>query len=321
MSKLLNLLFIFLLFFSCTQISNKDLPKEVETYNHYVAQAESFIMEGKYDKAIEYYGKSYDLHNYMFAVDIENVLICCIQLKDWDKSIFWVEQLIKKGVTIVFFDSKRFELLRKSRKWENFLKSYEEIYSEFQNTRDKNLIDSLAVLKEIDQLQYCQIGIEDTKFADVIPVTIQVDSLFTNLIKNNGFPSEEKTGVNIIKDTILSSYPSFGVLLRHSYQANSNYLDSLSTKAVKNMELKKEVYRSIVNDNFSFIVIANKIYEDKIFTTYIADKEEIDFLRRKIVFKYSKNKEGFNFYTPLASFENLEIEEDGIYTFLVDYKE
>jgi len=87
------------------------------------------------------------------------------------------------------------------------------------------------------------------------------------------------------------------------------------------MELKKEVYRSIVNDNFSFIVIGNKIYEDKIFTTYIADKEEIDFLRRKIVFKYSKNKEGFNFYTPLASFENLEIEEDGIYTFLVDYKE
>src|SRR5690554_8179413 len=78
----MRLLSMFLLFFSCTQISNRDLPKEVETYNHYVAQAESFIMEGKYDKAIEYYGKSYDLHNYMFAVDIENVLICCIQLKD-----------------------------------------------------------------------------------------------------------------------------------------------------------------------------------------------------------------------------------------------
>ncbi len=293
-------------------------------YENMIYQAELLIMERDYPEAIKVYNKAYQINNYLFAVDIENALMANIQIKDWKKSVLLVEKLMMKGVEITFFNSHRFKELRKTKEWEKVLKKHKKIRSEFQKGLNQVLVDSLIILKEIDQLQYCEIGVDNKVFNDVITTTIQVDSLFINLLKSQGFPTEEKTGVEVINDTILSYSPKFSVLLRHSYQANSNNLKPVCDEAIKNLSLKRDLYDDLTNDNFSFVLVGDKVYENITLTTYGSKKEKTNYLRKKIIFKNTNNKVGFNFYTPLAAigdsgFENEEwFKAD--YTFLVKYK-
>ena len=296
-----------------------------------IHQAETLITEENYTEAAKTYDKAYQVNSYMFAIDIENALICNIQNKDWEKSALLAEKLMLKGVEMTFFNSQRFNSLKKTKEWEKLLKRQNEIHSEFQKGLNQTLVDSLVVLMEYDQSEY--IKLKGTKtMDDMTEVTSDINARLIRLIDKYGFPSEEKIGIYIYNDTILSGNAAldFDVLFRHSNGVSSNtsqpdLLDPIAKKGINDVLLRINVYEDfMVGRQLTFILVGDKIYENSWFEKP-EDKEKTDLLRKKIVFKNTKNKAGFNFYTPLAIIGGPELEEQEWFmkdhAFLVKYKE
>lgn len=298
-------------------------------YENMIYQAENLITEENYPEAVKAYSKAYEVNNCMFAIDIENALIANIQIKDWGKSIFFAEKLMLKGVDISFFNSQRFKTLRETKEWKKFLKKHKKIRSEFQAGFNQALVDSLVVLMEYDQSEYSQLKSGKT-MDNMIEVTDNINARLTKLVNKYGYPSEEKIGVNIYNDTILSPFSAldFDVLFRHSDAVSSNtsrpdLLAPIAKKAIDDVLVRIDLYENFMaGSSFTFILVEDRIYENP---NFALPNPKTDLLRKKIIFKNTKNQAGFNFYTPLAIIGGAELEEQewfkAEHTFLVKYKE
>src|SRR5690606_28639412 len=143
-------------------------------------------------------------------------------------------------------------------------------------------------------------------------------------------PSEEKIGVNVYNDTILSPFSAldFDVLFRHSDAVSSNtsrpdLLAPIAKKAIDDVLVRIDLYENFMaGSSFTFILVEDRIYENP---NFALPNPKTDLLRKKIIFKNTKNQAGFNFYTPLAIIGGAELEEQewfkAEHTFLVKYKE
>lgn len=300
-------------------------------YYNLIHQAETLITEENYIDAAKAYDKAYEVNDYLFAIDIENALICNIQNKDWGKSVLLAEKLMLKGVEVNFFNSDRFNALKKTKEWKKLLKRHKKIRSEFQKGFNQTLVDSLAILLEYDQTEFAKLK-EDKTMDDMTEVTNNINARFIKLVDKYGYPSEEKIGVEVYNDTILSFFATldFDVLFKHSDGVSSNtsqpdLLAPIAKKGIDDLLVRIDVYEDFMAGNqLSFILVGDKIYENSWFEKP-EDKDKTDLLRKKIVFKNTKNKAGFNFYTPLAIIGGTELEDEewfmADHTFLVKHKE
>lgn len=311
-------LFFILCIVSCKNNLNKNV--NVKGYEGFILLAENSIINKDYIKANDFYLKAFKLNSYIFGIDAENALLTCIEKKNWKDASFWSEKLFLKGVRLNFFESSKYYEFKKTSEWKTLFKSFKNLNNKFLKNTNSKLIDSLSLLTELDQFQYCQIPTGKTNFKESSNKTVILDFLFNNLIKNKGFPTEEKVGLNIVNDTFISPLPKYYALLRHSYQSNLQTTDSTFKVAIKDLKFKKDVYYNISSsDEMTYVVINCKIYENKYFTN--------EDLRRKIVFDNKENYIGFKFFTNLALLPDTKIEDfdlngnkENIYTYVTEYK-
>ncbi len=323
MKKTIIYFFILCLLFSCT--SSKNEKFDSKEYNALISKAENELLNKNSFEAHKLYKKAFKKFPKMFSSDFNNALVTSIKNKYWDDAIIYSSELIKKGCDFSFFERDFFEEFKSVPQWNVLEEKYDELrYSHFNNI-DKVLIDSLNILNDIDQNQYCLIPSGKIELKNAFSRTVFIDSLLSKLIDDRGFPSEELIGANVKGDTYISPLPSYFSLLRHSYQANSDLLQKRLQKAIVNGYLKEEVYNKIsAIDNMRYIVIDCKIYKDKFNNS---DSLKDILFEKKIIYNNSIMDEGYILYAPLAILNETTKEDfggghfDAMYEYIADYSD
>ncbi len=296
-------LFYLFFFSSClsAQACKSDKPFDKSAYYELIEQAENHIIMNEYAKAAKKYENCYELNDNMFGVDLYNALLCNVYLKKWIACEFWSTKLINKGVKIGFFNSKPFIDFKKTKEWSHIEKKYLDNKS-IINTGYKRELDSLLIE---DQKIYCSIPTGDITYNKAKEKTETVEEKFIILINKYGYPTEEKVGLHIYNDTIISFVPTFDALIRHGYQSNNSKLLEIFNKSLENGEMDQRIGKAILNDDFNFLVYKGSLYKMK------SKFMEEDLSReRKLKFININKHKGFLIFAKFATIGNFDSSTD-----------
>lgn len=294
MKKLINLfLLIFCLTFATCKSQN---DKDISSYYKMIDQAENHILLEEYLISSEIYESSFKVHTNMFATDLYNALLCNIYLKNWKACGIWSSRLIRKGIKKDFFNSNLFADFKKSKEWSNVNKKFAE-YEENLNTVYKKQLDSLLVE---DQKVYCSIPSGDISYEDAKVNTVTIEQKFSNLIYKYGFPTEEKVGIHIYNDTLISFVPTFYALIRHGYQSGNSQLIAHFNKALISGEMDRKLAVTNAQDQNKYVLYGGSMYKKK---SKDMTKEDV-FCERKLNFIDKNEGKGFVIYADFVNYSN-----------------
>lgn len=241
------------------QISNKDNIIEPETLSYFktTEQAEDYILQRQYGKAKELYDNLFKDNKYMFARDMHNALRCSTIARDYNSVLFWSKKLALKGVDLSYFDAKIFDVVKKQNQWKLFLDEYSELNKTHKEGLNTTLINQLEELIEIDQKYYVKNSLGQIERSILTKTTEFVDGELIKLIKKEGFPTEEKIGVQMSADGMTIRRPKYFVLIAHSYQINSDKLSTI--KRIRNVSANKLEYDAF-RDNLELFLSSNSCF-------------------------------------------------------------
>lgn len=263
------------------KVADNEIP-----YYSYTEKAEDFILRGQYAKAKEVYlllNKEYPI---LFARDIHNAVRCGVLSRDYKNAFYWGEKLAPKGVPIKYFNASVFNVLKRNPGWKNFTVHYDSIYKEGLEKFNKNLKTQIETLTEEDQADY---GLANRKEPKVLyETTVRVTNKLIELLKKDGYPSEEKTGVYTMNDTVLHHSPDYNVLITHARQhkiEKLNDLDNLLAKFGKNIEydyIRNRLKSGINNSCFH-------IYKGNLYSSKFCGKNDLMVRKMKFIFNNPHN--------------------------------
>lgn len=259
----------------------KQKVKEVNYYT-YTEKAEGHILKRQYAFAKESYLLLDKEYQTIFARDIHNAIRCAVLSRDYKNAFYFGKKLAQKGIEKKYFNAKIFDALKKNSEWNHFISEYDSLYKESQSKRDINLKQQIEKLVEEDQADY---GLENRKESPILyETTERVTNKLIDLLKREGYPSEEKIGVYTKNDTILISSPDYNVLIRHAVQQNPKNLATLneildkSNDALEYDKKRSPNHRGFVNSCFH--VYKGNLYNNK-------SCGNNDLMVRKIKFMFS----------------------------------
>lgn len=198
--------------------------KEINYYT-YTEKAENHILRRQYADANRAYLQLSEKYKVLFSRDLHNAIRAAVLSRDYQSAFLWGEKLANKGISIKYFNSRIFASLKRNIEWKNFSSRYDSISNNAIKGLDFTFKKKLEDLKDEDQSDY---GLENRKEPRILfETTERVTEKLVELLKKEGFPSEEKVGVYIINDTILDSCPAYNVLVRHAVQQYPSKLEVL----------------------------------------------------------------------------------------------
>lgn len=261
-------IFIALLSIFCLLNCNHRTNLVSNDYESNVNQAELFLLDKKYSDALFFYKGSYAVNDYCLGVDCYNAMLCSLYVDDFDEFTFWAFELANKGINISFFQSKIFNELKENENWDSFAKNISVKNKHFVANHNDKLKKSLQYLVEQDQEQYCklQYGYDSSLAQNALNMTFRIDLEAKKLIEQYEDFSEEKIGLNIINDTILSRTPVFWALSRHNFQSEGepffeNFLQTMYHKGLIRKDVIELTKHTPMSSNI--VCINNRYYVDK----------------------------------------------------------
>lgn len=270
--------------------NEKAKDKEINYYT-YTEEAENYILKSQYSKAKETYIDLNIVYDIMYARDIHNAIRCAIFSRDYENAYFWSEKLAKKGVEFKYFNSKIFNLLKKHKEWNNFSMKYDSIYKASQKEKNFDLKKQMEQLLDEDQSSYGLANRKDPK--TLYETTERITDKLIDLLKREGFPSEEKIGVYTKNDTVIIPFPEYHVLIRHAIQQKPKKLEILNdllNKSIKKLEYdSKRSSNNVFYNNSCFQIYKGNLYNSK-------SCGSNDLMVRKMKFIFS-NSYGFFIHT------------------------
>lgn len=258
----------------------KLVPKEINYYT-YTEKAENHILKRQYADAKDTYLVLDKKYPKLFARDIHNAIRCAVLSRDYQNAFFWGEKLANKGIDIKYFNAIIFKSLKKNIDWKKFSIRFDSISNESKKRINIDLKLQLVQLLDEDQSDY---GLENRKEPKVLyETTERVTDKLIELLKKEGYPSEEKIGVFTKNDTILIQSPDYNVILRHTVQQKPKGLSKLMElldKSAKMLEYDKE--RSINHKNFPSACL--HIYKGNLYNNKSCGKNEMAINKIKFQF-------------------------------------
>lgn len=269
-------------------IKKEEAEKKEITYYTYTKNAENYILGRQFAKAKEEYNVLAQNYPVLFARDIHNAVRCAVLSRDVKAAFWWGEKLAYKGIDLPYFNAKIFNGLRKNPDWKNFSIKYDSIAKEAKTKWNLPLKKELENLVKEDQAEY---GLENRKSAKVLyETTERVTAKLIDLLKKEGFPSEEKIGCLVVKDTTIISFPDFNVLVLHAIQKTPENLKALNVlldKSGDNLEYdQKRNFNNTIGYGSCFRIYKGNLYSSK------ACSQNNSVEIRKISFKFN-NPNGF----------------------------
>ncbi|OED39672.1 hypothetical protein AB832_03905 [Flavobacteriaceae bacterium (ex Bugula neritina AB1)] len=263
------------------------LTKEKPVYYSITEKAENYILRKQYGKAKLVYDKLLENDQYVFARDMHNAVRCAIFARDYKTAITWSEKLVIKGVPIAYFNSKIFDRIKKQKSWSEFLKRFDALHKKYKEGLNDNLIQRLDELVHIDQTDYFKNSKGEIQLSELRKTTESIDKELIKLIQKEEFPTEEKIGVSLAKDSMsIGTTPKYFVLIVHSYQRNTKSfreINALMGQAAKNFE-----YDAVRNNLEVFKTVGNtclKVYKGNLYNSKTCTINELQV--KKIAFKFN----------------------------------
>ncbi len=224
------------------------------SYNAFINKAEMALVTNDCNTALIYYDSAMSIRPFALGQDIYNASICALNTGNYRKAFELGYKLAYKGVGPQFFQFKScFAPIRQQKGWREFIKKVRKINAEFlyRNKDALALIDNLLLRSNGMQASIIEFdGLPELRFrADLL-----YDQLSTNLaskIQSGGYLSEEKVGMNVINDTILSAAPRFLPIMQYrSRQYNADQgpeFRKLFKSALDSGLVKPEYFLQLVN--------------------------------------------------------------------------
>jgi len=225
------------------------VPNIKPLYYKFTEKAENYILMRQYAMAKNTYKDLSIQYEKLYARDIHNAIRCAILSRDDKEAIWWSEKLANKLIEKKYFNSKIFDKFRCKKEWKDFISKYDSVYNKTKLTTNVKLREQLNDLLVEDQNNY---GYENRKSPEILYETTEtVTDKFIELLKKEGFPSEEKIGAFTNNDTILVTSPDFNVIIRHAMQQKPKNLKLLSELLDKSDSiLEYDNKRSVNNRGF-----------------------------------------------------------------------
>lgn len=269
-------------------IKKEEAKKNEITYYMYTKNAENYILTRQYAKAKEEYSLLSQNYPVLFASDIHNAIRCAVLSRDVKAAFWWGEKLAHKGIDLPYFNAKIFNGLRKNPEWKNFSIKYDSISKTAKANWNLNLKKELDNLLNEDQADY---GLENRKSPKVLyETTERVTAKLIDLLKKEGYPSEEKIGSHVIRDTVLIPFPDFNILIRHAVQQMPENLKTL--KELLDISISSYEYDSKRSfNNATELYSCFRIYKGNLYSSKSCGRTD-DVQVRKITFKFN-NPNGF----------------------------
>lgn len=270
-----------------SNIEKEKTQKQEIIYYTYTQNAENYILARQYAKAKEQYNLLNQNYPILFARDIHNAVRCAILSRDFKTAFLWSEKLALKGIELSYFNSKIFSGMRKNPEWKSFSIKYDSVSKLTKRNWNLKLKKGLDDLLDEDQADY---GIENRKSPKALHETTErVTGKLIDLLKKEGFPSEERIGSSVIRDTVLIPFPDFNVLILHAVQQNPKNLNDLKELLDKSSAAFEYDSKRSSNNNNQFDSCF-RIYKGNLYNSKSCGRNDIEV--RKISFKFS-NPNGF----------------------------
>jgi hypothetical protein len=268
-------------------IEKEKTQKEEINYYNYTKSAENYILNRQYGKAKEQYNLLAQNYPTLFARDIHNAVRCAVLSRDFKNAFTWGEKLALKGIELPYFNAKIFTGLRKNPEWKSFSIKYDSVCKNAQGKFNLNLKKEITNLLNEDQADY---GLENRKNRKTLyETTERLTAKLIDLLKKEGYPSEEKIGSFTVKDTVLVSFPDFNVLIIHALQQKPDNLSALNEILAKSSSaLEYDGKRQINNTMGEGSCF--RIYKGNLYSSKGCGRNELEI--RRISFKFS-NPNGF----------------------------
>lgn len=263
-------------------IEKEKTQKEEINYYNYTKSAENYILTRQFGKAKEEYNLLAQKYPTLFARDIHNAIRCAILSRDFKTAFWWGEKLALKGVELPYFNAKIFNGIRKNPEWKNFSIKYDSICKNAQGKWNLNLKNELTNLLNEDQADY---GLENRKSPKILyETTERVTGKLIDLIKKEGYPSEERIGSLVVKDTVLISFSDFNILVVHALQQKPDNLPALNELLDKsNNALEYDGKRQV--NNITGGGSCFRIYKGNLYSLKSCGRNELEL--KKIIFKFN----------------------------------
>lgn len=286
-----------------SKIENSIKPE----YYKITEQAENYILRKQYAKAKQAYNNLITKNHYVFARDMHNAIRSSILSRDYKTAIFWGEKLVLKGVPKNYFKSKIFNLVNKHKNWTLFLNKYDSLNKKHRAGINHNLINRLNEIIKIDQTDYIKNSKGEIEKLKLKETTKLVDNEFTKLIKKQGFPTEEKIGIAMSKDSLsIQMNTKYFVLFIHSLQMKNNTFTEI--KRIRTDAAKEFKYDAIRDNLDVFKTIGNtclKIYKGNLYNSKSCNLNNLQI--KKITYKFDNE---YDFIIDGGSYTVIPVEDE-----------
>lgn len=265
--------------------------KKLNDFDYYkiTEKAEDYILDNNFKKAKKNYNILLENIPNIFARDMHNAVRCNILSKDYKSALKWCEKLVLKGIELNYFNAKIFDNLKKEMAWNAFIKKYPEHNKIYKDGLNTVLIKGIIDLLDDDQTVYVKNSIKRIERSELKETTDVVTEKFISLISKEGFPSEEKIGLQMVNDTTINRSPDYYVLIAHAHQLKTNRLNDLKKIMLKSASKFEYDYQ---RSNLNSLIFQNclQIYKGNLYNSKGCNLDEKEV--KRITFKFN-NKYSF----------------------------
>jgi len=180
---------IFLSLFFHAKAQKKRLPN----YYSLIYAAEKFIIEERLDSASVYFKKGFQKKKHPFARHLYNAAVVDSKLRNYKNVTKYLKKLIKLGASFYQIQrNKSFLSFFSSKKGVEFIKNYRKI-KPIYTQQYRNQIEKMV---EDDQFFRVKKGSYSTYGDTILKIDKKNIENFLSLLKELGFPSEHKIGID-----------------------------------------------------------------------------------------------------------------------------
>jgi len=276
-------------------------------YYQNVSNAETAIVEAKYDSALYHYQKAFNSVTNPIANDLYNAAICASYTGNNTIGIQYAEKILRKGMNFSIFNHKAFKGLKNDKAWKDIKKNRKTIVSEARKSWDVELRKKIELICNDDQYFRKKSGSYQV-YGDTIR---KIDSLnferIKGIISEYGYPNENNLG---FEKPWHIFHLNFYIPVRHYYQNKGCLLSDVLYKEVENGHMLPQIFSELEDkknnylfgdDKFGTIVFfringevkENKKTEEQIYTynknRKLIGLDSYENYKKKIIYIQNKN--------------------------------
>ncbi|MCK4661865.1 MAG: hypothetical protein KAT68_03285 [Bacteroidales bacterium] len=247
-----KIILFFKIFFIFISFSHGQYLKDIN-------DAELYIIDNKYNKAIFLYENSFKKHQFSRGIDNYNIALALTLRKEYKRAFQYIDSCVLKGYTLNYFQSSFFSPLHNTEKWKKLVLIYDSLRNIYLNKTNTEGFKILQKLVDIDQKETIKLYEHDTMQYYIDKIYYKNGLRLLQLINSDSLPDVELFDFEKLKTRSIIPW----VLIRHYFG-----MVNRAKIYVKTEDKHYEFYNKVLKDERLFIALISLIEKGKL-SSYI----------------------------------------------------